>query len=314
MTKRLFSVLTILCLMLAAFTIPVSATETTEATEPTNVPREPGYCAETMTWAYADGVLTISGEGEMDDFPEGAPWAAYKDAVTELIISDGITYIGAYAFPDFDKLETVRFGNAVYEIGKEAFRSCDALTSISLPASFKIFGESCFQDCRKLQEIHCAGRFPSFRLNCLWGSYLKIYFPAEQPWSVDLIQELEGAFSGRIEFLSSDGSDPYEPTEATTAPEETEPETAPPTTEAETVPTTEATVPTTQATQPPQTTAPETQPEPTEPSVTEPAPEEEAEPEGGSSWIGLVIIGVVAVFLLLGALIFRGRRGGKYAR
>lgn len=315
MKKRLFTILTILCLMLSVLALPIGATETTEATEPTNVPREPGYCGDTMVWDYQDGVLTITGSGEMDDFPEGAPWAEYKDEATEVILSNGITYIGANAFRDFDALETVDFGDALYEIGKEAFLSCDALTAVYLPETFKVFGESCFMSCKNLKEFHCEGRFPSFRQNCLWDTYAAIYFPADRPWGVDNIAQLEEAFHGRIEFLASDGSDPYDPTEATEAPE-TEPETTPPTTEEPTEAPAEA--PTERVTEPVATegtTAPETEPE-TQPTETVPPTEPaQGEEKGGNGWIGLVIIGAVAVFLILGALIFgKGSRRGRYSR
>lgn len=313
MKNRFFTLLLTLCILMMA-ALPAFATEATEATEPTNVPREPGYCGEDITWTYHDGTLIITGYGEMDDFPEGTPWAEYQDEVTDIIISNDITYIGAYAFRDFDALETVDFGEDVYEIGTEAFCSCDSLTAVYLPESFKVFGESSFMSCRNLKEFHCEGRFPSFRLNCLWDTYGVIYFPAQKPWSVDNIAQLEEAFHGRIEFLASDGSDPYDPTEATEVPT-TEPETTPPTTEA---PTEAPTQPATEAPSEPVVTeaptAPETEPETQAPETTVPSTEPAQEEEKGGSWIGLLIIGIVAVFLILGSLIFRGRRGGRYAK
>lgn len=311
MKKRLFTTITVLCLMFSVLAFQAGATETTE---PTNVPRDPGYCGETMTWEYKDGTLTIIGTGGMDDFPEGAPWAQHKDEVTELVLSDGITYIGANAFRDFDALKTADFGSDLYEMGKEAFLSCDALTTVYLPASFKVFGESCFMSCKNLTEFHCEGRFPSFRQNCLWDTYATIYFPAERPWGVEYIRQLEEAFNGRIEFLASDGSDPYEPTEATEPTEApTEPETTPPTTEVPTEPVTEPTEVPTEPTVTETTAAPET-----EPDTRASEPESPTEPEkdgSGSGWTGFLIIGIVAALLLAGALIFgRGGKRGKYAR
>lgn len=43
-------------------------------------------------------------------------------------------------------------------------------------------------------------------------------YSASNPWSVSLVEQLENAFQGRIEFRSSDGTDPYVPTQPTTAP------------------------------------------------------------------------------------------------
>ena len=312
MKYRLFTIILAVLMLLTA--LPVSAEETTAPTTPE---RAPGYCGESIMWDYTDGVLTLTGVGAMDDFPEGTPWEEYKNEIKKVVLSGGITYVGAYSFRDYDKLTEVEFGKDVYEIGEKAFFSCDGLTVIHLPAAFKVFGPSSFMGCSKLKEIHCQGKFPSFRQNCLWDTYATIYFPAERPWSVEYIRQLEEAFKGRIEFLASDGTDPYvptEPTEATEAPTQAptevteapteEPTTVPPTTEA---PTEEVTVPV-----PTETVAVTEAPtgEETE-APTEPAPVE----KGGLGKLGYLAIGAGALLLLLVILILGGgRKKGKYSR
>lgn len=312
MNKRFL--LKILALCLAVFTLTglVFAEETEPAETETEVTRLPNECGEGITWEFSEGKLTVTGDGAMDDFAEkGAPWQEYQDEIREVNIQGKLTYIGAYAFKDCDSLLKVNFGSAVYEIGTEAFASCDGLETIRLPAGFKVFGEGSFMSCKGLKEIHCEGRFPSFRQNCLWDTYTKIYYPADNPWSTEYIQQLEEAFKGRVEFLASDGTDHYEPTEAATEPEETVPETTVPetTAPAETEPpvTEEPTEAPTQAPTEPEIT--ETA-EVTEPEETEPAAEEE---EKGGIHIGFVIVLAVLAGLGLGALIF-GRKKGKYAR
>ena len=289
--------------------------ETTEVTQPV---REPDQCGEDMPWAYADGTLTITGTGAMDDFPEDAPWDAHREEITQIIFIGEISYIGAGAFDDYDALEDVDFGDAMFEFGTRAFYSCDGLTELSLPASFKVFGEESLRGCGKLKEIHCAGRFPSFRLNCLWDTYVTIYFPADRPWGVEYIQQLEEAFKGRVEFLASDGTDPYvptEPTEETTVPtEETTEATTEATTEPTTVPTEETTQATTEATTAPTEPATEEATRPTETSAPTEAAGEDEKPRSGS-WIGLMIVGIVLAMTGLGIAIFKPRsRGGKYRR
>lgn len=306
-----------LCLSLG---LQAFATETTVPTEPTNVPRAPGYCGETIAWEYTNGVLNITGTGVMDDFPEGAPWAEYKNEMHTVIISGGITYVGAWAFNDYDKITTVEFGKDIYEIGERAFFSCDGLTAINLPKSFRIFGPSSFMGCSNLKEFHCKGSFPSFRLNCTLDTYAVIYFPAERPWPLEHIKQYEEATRGRIEFLASDGTDPYKPEEETQPPvqettvppttvphEPTQPETTPPTEPETTAPTVVITQPEEEITEP--------EPEPTQ------APEEESrepqaeEPVKKKNLTGYLILGGAAVFLILGSLIFGGgRKRGKYSR
>ena len=304
-----------LCL---SFGLQAFATETTAPAEPTNVPRAPGYCGETIAWEYANGVLNITGTGAMDDFPEGAPWAEYKNEIHTVIISGGITYVGAYAFNDYDKITTVEFGKDIYEIGERAFFSCDGLTAINLPKSFRIFGPSSFMGCSNLKEFHCKGSFPSFRLNCTLDTYAVIYFPAERPWPLEHIKQYEEATRGRIEFLASDGTDPYKPEEETQPPvqettvppttvpsEPTQPETNPPTEPETTAPTVVITQPEEEITEPEPTQAPEE--ETREPQVQPPVKKK--------NLTGYFILGGAAAFLILGTLVFGGgRKRGKYSR
>lgn len=306
MKKRLTIMLLTLCLLLTV-TPAVAAAEAAEETQPVRAANE---CGEGITWDYTGTVLTISGDGKMDDF-ETAPWAQYKDEMTEVIIAGDLTYIGAKAFRDHDALETVDFGDALYEIGAEAFVSCDALVSIELPKSFRIFGEASFMSCKNLKEIHCAGRFPSFKQNCLWDTYVTIYYPVESPWGVEYIQQLEEAFKGRVEFLAEDGSDHYTPTEPIAEPEETEPEITEPVTEPPVV-----TLP--PATEPPVTEAPteppatETETEPTEDPTEQTLPEEPDADSGlDSISVGLIIVAAVLGLTVLGALVFSGKFGRK---
>ena len=86
MKHRLFAFMLAIMMLLCA--LPVSAEE---ATEPTNVERAPGYCGDAIMWSYEEGTLTITGAGQMDDFPEGTPWEAHKDEIQKVIISGGIT-------------------------------------------------------------------------------------------------------------------------------------------------------------------------------------------------------------------------------
>lgn len=304
MKKYIYRML--ICLMAAFALFAVNA-----AAEETNA------CGDALTWAYADGTLTISGNGPMYDYEEGAaPWAAYKDQITKVVFSGNVTTVGSYAFKDYDAITDVDFGSAMHTLGANSFAQCDGLTSVSLPVTFRIFGEQSLYSCKNLKAIHCYGPFPSFKLNCLWDSYVTIYYPASSPWSVDLIAQLEEAFHGRIEFLDSDGNDHYTPeetTEATTQPTTeatTAPTTAPstaPTTEPTTTPTTApTTAPTTEATTAPteQTTFPYTFPtDPTEP-----------EKHSGSG-VGLALIGFTLALVGLGILIFRPKKKkGRYSR
>ena len=326
----------ILALLLAAvcllgLVLPVLATETDETAETLAPIREPGQCGENVYWTYAGGTLTLTGSGATDDFPDGPPWIDDRLLIKKAVIGSGITYIGAHAFENFDSLETVEFGTDLREIGKAAFRSCDALKEVTLPASFRVFGEDSFRSCAMMQKFHFKGGMPSFRLNCLWDTTAKLVYPASNPWPLEHIIQLEEAFQTRIEFLCSDGTDPYvtewdlheatAPTEETQAvtvatteatQPQTEPETTAATTEAptqtqvQTVPS-EAALETQAQTQAPSTAAPSASQ-----SATEAAPVPD---KGSSSGIGFALIMACLSLIAIGALVFgRKRPGGKYGR
>ncbi len=303
----------ILALWLLTGVLPAAlATETTEPGQLTPL-REPGQCGENLFWSYDRGTLTISGNGNMDDFEGEAPWAQWKAEITQVIFTGNVTSVGGYAFTDYDALEAVNFGSAMHTVGYRAFKSCDSLTAISLPSSFRRFGEEAFMSCAGLTQIYCDGAMPSFNLNCLWDTYTKIYYPTDNPWPLEHVQQLEDAFQGRIEFLMDDGTDPYVPQPtlpAQTQPQETEPvetmppETVPARTEPATQPQTETTGETTPATE---TTSPDQTEAPTHAAQ----PDREPGKRPGSLngiWIGLFLVTGVLSFVLLGALIFR-RRG-----
>ena len=310
-----------LIILLVFMTVPaVTATEVTgETTEATAPVRGEFECGDDLIWSYEDGVLTIEGSGEMDDYEDESPWAEYKDEI-EKVALEGVTYIGARAFYDFDSLSIVEFGSKLKEIGKEAFRSCEDLKVITLPSSFKIFGESAFLGCANLQEIHCNGNFPSFRLNSMWECYATIYYPADRPWPVDLIQELEEAFHGRIEFIASDGTDHYVPTEEATEPETEVTETTEIPTEAPTEAVTEPPAEAPTEVTEPSTEAP-TEAETEAPATTE-APAELPEPAAPekqhfSNQAVLLSMGIALALTMIAALLLvirKATRKGKYTR
>lgn len=78
-----------------------------------------GKCGESATFKFdkATGKLTINGTGAMADLSAGAPWDAYKNLITSLEISDGITTISAGAFTSLTNLASVVIPASVTNIG-----------------------------------------------------------------------------------------------------------------------------------------------------------------------------------------------------
>ena len=133
-----------------------------------------------LSWTLTKGgVLTISGNGIIPDYSvnddEYPSWNAHKEAINTVVIEQGVTGIGGYAFyqytnllsvyiPDGVKsigtsafqetgLVAVTIPESVTSIGASAFRSCGNLTSVSTSEGLETIGDNAFRACTSLQYI-----------------------------------------------------------------------------------------------------------------------------------------------------------------
>lgn len=113
------------------------------------------YCGENATWAYANGTLTISGTGAIQNFqPEQTPWyAQYHTAITNVVIAPGITSIGDFTFSNCTNIQSVSIPNTVTSIGGYAFSGCTKLTSIELPNALTTIGTYAFNGCTSVTSF-----------------------------------------------------------------------------------------------------------------------------------------------------------------
>ena len=82
-----------------------------------------GSCGENVTYSFVSstGTLTISGTGAMKDYntSNSAPW--YYLSIKKVVINNGVTSIGDYAFSECTGLTSVTIPNSVTSIGSDAF-------------------------------------------------------------------------------------------------------------------------------------------------------------------------------------------------
>ena len=104
-----------------------------------------GSCGTGVSWALADGTLTISGEGNMTDFTDPRygssnlpSWDIYKDNIVKVVIEGGVKHVGSYAFYDYSNLQAVTFAEGVKSIGSSAFYGCEGIKELLFPSSMKI--------------------------------------------------------------------------------------------------------------------------------------------------------------------------------
>lgn len=107
-----------------------------------------GTCGGALTWKLdSKGTLTISGTGAMTDYTKSgvAPWNKDYEKIRFVVIENGVTTIGEYAFENCTLLESVVISDSVEKIGKYAFSGCSALKRISLPDSIAQIGDHAFR-------------------------------------------------------------------------------------------------------------------------------------------------------------------------
>lgn len=135
-TKRLCALL--LAAVLLCTLLPQTALFASAATS--------GTCGDNLQWIIIDGVLHITGTGEMDDYdysflsfvPESsAPWFDYRNWITSVVVEEGVTSLGDYALA-----------------------GCTALKEATLPESLIWIGDDTFEDCTKLTDLWFYGPAP----------------------------------------------------------------------------------------------------------------------------------------------------------
>ena len=111
-----------------------------------------GSCGANVTYTLnkTTGELIISGTGPMEDYAYfgydsvvNSPFI-YNDYIKTVVIRQGVTSIGDYAFWGCMSLESITIPDSVTSIGNYAFYQCESLTNITIPDSVKSIGFDAF--------------------------------------------------------------------------------------------------------------------------------------------------------------------------
>ena len=151
---RFLALVTLFVILLSAYMTNVSAASS-------------GTCGDNLNWELDNGVLTISGYGEMYNYAGNkAPWE--KESVKNVVVSYGVTSIGDYAFWGCSNLTCVTIPNSVTSIGDCAFVMCFSLTSLTIPDSVTSIGDHAFSSC-SLTSMTIPDSVTSIAWGAFWG-------------------------------------------------------------------------------------------------------------------------------------------------
>ena len=129
-----------------------------------------GFCGDpsvndgkNVAWALTDEdgdvenikeTLTIVGTGAMATYAHNNfPWRNNRENIKTVVIGNGVTSIGDYAFNDCTSLTSINIPSSVTGIGESAFSVCTSLTSVTIPSSVTSIGYFAFFGCLALETI-----------------------------------------------------------------------------------------------------------------------------------------------------------------
>lgn len=123
-TRKILAIIMVVAMCFSMFSHTVFANATTVAE---------GTAGEGVTWVLdSDGVLTISGTGEMDTDWYAPPWEEYSESITEVVVEEGITEISDSAFCYAENLVTVSIPSTVTYVTGYTFDGCKMLEEINV--------------------------------------------------------------------------------------------------------------------------------------------------------------------------------------
>ena len=140
-----------------------------------------GTCGDNLTWVLdSDGTLTISGTGEMDEYyingddyiKYNPPWYQYNSQIKDIVIYNGITSIGSFAFSGCEIEELKTLPETLKVINNNAFEKCAFLTHFDFPSGLESVAEDVFYECDSLTCVTLPDD-----VNCNWKSWSGLSYP-----------------------------------------------------------------------------------------------------------------------------------------
>ena len=171
------------------------------------------------------GVLTISGTGAMNNYAytsargengagSTAPWGDQNknavfngqyntDLITSIVINEGVTSIGNYAFYGYDNVASVSIPSSVKSIGEGAFTKCSSLTSVDISSKYiTSIGNYAFKDCTGLTSFTTSDKVDSIGTDAFSNCPSLVMFGKAGIYSQSYARDNSITYSASGEFNS----------------------------------------------------------------------------------------------------------------
>jgi uncharacterized protein YjdB len=124
-----------------------------------NAAYHPSYGGNPVPWGkFGEGtdnarITSLLMENGITEIGDYAFWGCSHLSSIEGGIPSTVKKIGTAAFEHCSSLTSLTIPSTVTELGSYAFGNCTGLTSLTIPASVKKIGNLCFNNCQKLQSF-----------------------------------------------------------------------------------------------------------------------------------------------------------------
>lgn len=109
------------------------------------------YITDIAAWCKISGLDNIKGFGIFD--ADRKLYLNNKLLAKDLVIPNGVTSIGEFAFNGCGDLRSVTIPDSVTSIGEYAFSYCEDLRSVTIGSGVTFIAEEAFAGCHKLVEV-----------------------------------------------------------------------------------------------------------------------------------------------------------------
>ena len=120
------------------------------------------FAEDSIAWSYDENTatLTVSGEGAIPDYEldektvlVSAPWANKLHEAKKIVLSEGITYVGASAFM-FNRAEEIILPSTLKTVGVNSFAYSVGVKELNLPEGLESLDESSFCFCVRVEKLY----------------------------------------------------------------------------------------------------------------------------------------------------------------